>query len=241
MNAQKRRAATRQRNGVERRTPGILSRRDITRFASTVRDSQGSEVLLALILIMEDLLSDDSIGKNEWQAALNYLIAEQRQVGFRKLVPRIIAALDKSGNYRQAARGALQRILEIGYEMNPFDCPSSEPGELVKFLRTWIDNNDEYRRHCSSEVSEGGMELKTRHETRETRESTKGLTPLEIKFLIYEKWGSITAAAREIGCSRSQLSYCISRKRITPKIREKVARALGKMVEELFGAFSEGF
>jgi len=165
-------------------------------------------------------------------------------VGFRQLVPRIIDALDKSGNYRQAARGALQRILEIGYEMNPFDCPSSEPGELVNFLRTWIDNNDEYRRHCSSEAFEGGMELKTRRETRETREtreSTKGLTPLEIKFLIYEKWGSITAAARKIGCSRSQLSYCISRKRITPKIREKVARALGKMVEELFGAFSEGF
>ena len=60
------------------------------------------------------------------------------------------------------------------------------------------------------------------------------MTPLEIKFLIYEKWGSITAAARELHCSRSQLSYCILRKRLSPELRERLARALGIPVEELF-------
>ena len=60
------------------------------------------------------------------------------------------------------------------------------------------------------------------------------MTPLEIKFLIYEKWGSITAAAKELHCSRSQLSYCILRKRLSPELREKLARALERPVEELF-------
>ena len=60
------------------------------------------------------------------------------------------------------------------------------------------------------------------------------MTPLEIKFLVYEKWGSITAAARELHCSRSQLSYCILRKRLSPELREKLARALEIPVEELF-------
>ena len=60
------------------------------------------------------------------------------------------------------------------------------------------------------------------------------MTSLEIKFLVYEKWGSITAAARELHCSRSQLSYCILRKRLSPELREKLARALERPVEELF-------
>ncbi|PYP85877.1 MAG: hypothetical protein DMF61_15055 [Blastocatellia bacterium AA13] len=61
------------------------------------------------------------------------------------------------------------------------------------------------------------------------------MTSLEIKFLVYKKWGSITAAARELHCSRSQLSYCISRRRISPEVRERLASALGTTVEELFG------
>lgn len=60
------------------------------------------------------------------------------------------------------------------------------------------------------------------------------MTSLEIKFLVYEKWGSITAAARELHCSRSQLSYCIARRRRSPELRERLARALGMSVEELF-------
>ena len=65
-----------------------------------------------------------------------------------------------------------------------------------------------------------------------------GMTPLQIKFLIYEKWGTITAAARELHCSRSQLSYCILRKRISLEIRERLARALEVPVEEMFGGSS---
>ena len=64
------------------------------------------------------------------------------------------------------------------------------------------------------------------------------MTSLEIKFRVYEKWGSITAAARELHCSRSQLSYCILRKRLSPELRERLARALGIPVEELFAAGS---
>ena len=69
--------------------------------------------------------------------------------------------------------------------------------------------------------------------TKETIQS--GMTSLEIKFLVYKRWGSITAAARELGYSRSQLSYCILRKRISPAIRERLAQALDMTVEELFG------
>ena len=62
-----------------------------------------------------------------------------------------------------------------------------------------------------------------------------GMTPLEIKFRVYGEWGTITAAARKLGFSRSQLSYCILRKRISPEIRERLARVLGLSVEEMFG------
>ena len=69
-----------------------------------------------------------------------------------------------------------------------------------------------------------------------TKQRTEaGMTSLEVKFLVYEKWGSITAAARELNCSRSQLSYCISRKRRTLEIRRRLANALELSVEELFG------
>ena len=62
-----------------------------------------------------------------------------------------------------------------------------------------------------------------------------GKTSLEIKFLVYQRWGTITAAARELNYSRSQLSYCILRKRLSPEIKEKLAQALDIPVEELFG------
>ena len=61
------------------------------------------------------------------------------------------------------------------------------------------------------------------------------MTPLEIKFRVYEKWGSITAAAREINCGRSHLSYCIWRKRISTEIKERLAQALGIPLAKLFG------
>ena len=61
------------------------------------------------------------------------------------------------------------------------------------------------------------------------------MTPLEIKFLVYEKWKTITASARDLYCSRSRLSYCVTRKRISPDLRRKLALALEIPVEELFG------
>ncbi|PYP84958.1 MAG: hypothetical protein DMF61_18030 [Blastocatellia bacterium AA13] len=61
------------------------------------------------------------------------------------------------------------------------------------------------------------------------------MTTLEIKFLVYEKWGSITAAARELHCSRSQLSYCIAKRRHSHELRSRLAAALDMRVEELFG------
>ena len=67
------------------------------------------------------------------------------------------------------------------------------------------------------------------------RRIQSGMTSLEIKFQVYKKYGSITAAARDIQCGRSQLSYCILRKRISPELRKKLARALDTSVEELFG------
>src|SRR5437868_10458052 len=60
------------------------------------------------------------------------------------------------------------------------------------------------------------------------------MTSLELKFLVYERWGSITAAAKVLECSRSQLSYCISRRRVSRQLREKLARALDKPIDQLF-------
>ena len=60
------------------------------------------------------------------------------------------------------------------------------------------------------------------------------MTSLEIKFQVYKKWGSITAAARNLHCSRSQLSYCISRRRLSLGLRERLAAALDTAVKELF-------
>ena len=69
------------------------------------------------------------------------------------------------------------------------------------------------------------------------RGSTRGtaMTPLEIKFLVMQKWGTITDAARELHTSRCQLSYVIQQKRKTAELREILARALEIPIDELFG------
>ena len=61
------------------------------------------------------------------------------------------------------------------------------------------------------------------------------MTPSYRKYLVVEKWRTITAAAEALETSRSSLSYCISGKRVSPRLREKLAKALGKTVEEMFG------
>jgi len=60
------------------------------------------------------------------------------------------------------------------------------------------------------------------------------MTTLEIKFEVIKQWRTITAGAKELECSRSQLSYCIHGKRKVPALRKKLADALGTTVEELF-------
>ena len=65
--------------------------------------------------------------------------------------------------------------------------------------------------------------------------ATDGMTPLQIKFLVYEKWGTITACAGVLKCSRIRLSYCIGRKRLSADLRWKLALELEIPVEELFG------
>ena len=72
-------------------------------------------------------------------------------------------------------------------------------------------------------------------DTVNTSTTRDGMTPLEIKFLVYKKWRTITAGAPQIHSSRSQLSYLIARKRLTPDLRQRLAVALGIPVEELFG------
>lgn len=61
------------------------------------------------------------------------------------------------------------------------------------------------------------------------------LTPLQLKFLIYERGYSIQRMADEIGCFREELSMTIRRVRTYPRIRLAVADLLGRPVEELFG------
>ncbi|PYP82741.1 MAG: hypothetical protein DMF61_25510 [Blastocatellia bacterium AA13] len=61
------------------------------------------------------------------------------------------------------------------------------------------------------------------------------MTSLEIKFEVIKKWGTIMAGAKALETSRSALSYCIWKKRRSPELREKLARALGMTVEQLFG------
>ena len=65
------------------------------------------------------------------------------------------------------------------------------------------------------------------------------MTAIWIKCLVLKKWGTITAGAKVLGTSRSALSYCISKKRISPRLREKLARELGITVEEMFGLDGE--
>jgi hypothetical protein len=62
------------------------------------------------------------------------------------------------------------------------------------------------------------------------------MSPLKIKFLAMEKFGTITACAFKLGCRREELSMCIRQVRIYPLLREKLADELGYSVEQLFGA-----
>jgi hypothetical protein len=61
------------------------------------------------------------------------------------------------------------------------------------------------------------------------------MSPLEIKFLVMQKFKTLTACAEALGCRREELSMCIRRAREYPRLRQLLAEALGKTVEQLFG------
>ncbi len=61
------------------------------------------------------------------------------------------------------------------------------------------------------------------------------LSPLRLKFLIYEQDESITSLAKILGCSREELSKTIRGVRTYPRIRTALASFLGRSVGELFG------
>ncbi|MGH9943325.1 MAG: hypothetical protein ACRD9R_13330 [Pyrinomonadaceae bacterium] len=61
------------------------------------------------------------------------------------------------------------------------------------------------------------------------------MSPLEIKFLVMRKFGTITACAMKLGCYREELSMCIRQVRVYSHLRQKLADELGMPVEQLFG------
>jgi hypothetical protein len=62
------------------------------------------------------------------------------------------------------------------------------------------------------------------------------MSPLEIKFLVMRRYGTITACALNFGCRREELSQCIRQVRVYPRLRQRLAEELGMTVEQLFGA-----
>jgi len=62
------------------------------------------------------------------------------------------------------------------------------------------------------------------------------MAPVEIKVLLLRRGLTITALAREFGCWREELSYCVHHKRHYPALRKKLAKKLGMSVGELFGS-----
>jgi plasmid maintenance system antidote protein VapI len=61
------------------------------------------------------------------------------------------------------------------------------------------------------------------------------MSPLEIKFLVLKKFGTITACAMALGYRREELSMCINGQRQYPQLRLRLAEILGMTVEQLFG------
>ena len=61
------------------------------------------------------------------------------------------------------------------------------------------------------------------------------MSPLEIKFLVMQKFKTLTACAEVLGCRREELSMCIRRARQYPHLRQSLAKTLNKTVEQLFG------
>lgn len=61
-------------------------------------------------------------------------------------------------------------------------------------------------------------------------------TTKEIKKLLFDLDFEIKALAAEFGCEREELSMCINLHREYPALRKKLAKKLGRTVEQLFGA-----
>ncbi|MEK6325482.1 MAG: hypothetical protein AABN33_27900 [Acidobacteriota bacterium] len=57
----------------------------------------------------------------------------------------------------------------------------------------------------------------------------------EIKKILIDRDLNIAGLAREFGCTRQELSWCIHQGRAYPRLREKLAARLGISVGHLFG------
>ena len=60
------------------------------------------------------------------------------------------------------------------------------------------------------------------------------MTALDIKYEIAKRGDTIKGLAARWGCSRKELSFCINRNRRYPTLRKRLARYLGRSVEEVF-------
>lgn len=62
------------------------------------------------------------------------------------------------------------------------------------------------------------------------------MTPRDIKILLQLRNIEHQRLAKDIQCSKSELSQAINGHRANPHIRQKIADRLGMPVDELFGA-----
>jgi lambda repressor-like predicted transcriptional regulator len=61
------------------------------------------------------------------------------------------------------------------------------------------------------------------------------MTTIEIKIELLRQGKTISGLAREFGCLREELSMCIRKVRIYPRLRRLLAAELGISEEQLFG------
>ena len=125
------------RPGKDRRL--VLTQTEIERFIVRLRASGAHHVVLPLLMIIEDVLSDRDIGASEWKAGAEYLASETSREGLKHLMNRVARAMRDGNPGRQAARRTLVRLIQIGYGD---DAPGTGRGgkddsTFLEELREW--------------------------------------------------------------------------------------------------------